>query len=108
LNLNQGKTSSNSRLAEYRSKAIGTNKEGMVIGNDLYEILSSFSSPLFSDDYYFKRIGEYLVDRLKQSYLLHSVVSMYENENITIQQQQQQRWLEKSQLPLLKKKRPNM
>ena len=80
----------------------------MVIGNDLYEILRSFSSPLFSDDYYFKRIGEYLVDRLKQSYLLHSVVSKYENENITIQQQQQQRWLEKSQLPLLKKKRPNM
>jgi hypothetical protein len=80
----------------------------MVIGNDLYEILSSFSSSLFSDDYYFKRIGEYLVDRLKQSYLLHSVVSKYENENITIQQQQQQRWLEKSQLPLLKKKRPNM
>ena len=58
----------------------------MVIGNDLYEILSSFSSPLFSDDYYFKRIGEYLVDRLKQSYLLHSVVSKYENGNITIQQ----------------------
>jgi len=58
----------------------------MVIGNDLYEILSSFSSPLFFGEYYFKRIGEYLVDRLKQSYLLHSVVSKYENGNITIQQ----------------------
>jgi two-component system, OmpR family, response regulator ChvI len=68
---------------------------GMVIGNGLYEILSSFSSPLFFDDYCFKRIGEYLVDGLKQPYLLHSVVSKYENENITIQQQR----LEKSQLP---------
>ena len=67
---------------------------GMVIGSDLYEILSSFSSPSFFDDYSFKRIGEYLVDGLKQPYLLHSVVSKYENENITIQQQ-----LEKSQLP---------
>ena len=35
-----------------------------------------------------------MVDGLKQPYLLHSVVSKYENENITIQQQ-----LEKSQLP---------
>jgi len=69
---------------------------GMVIGNDLYEILRSFSSPSFSDDHYFKRIGEYLVDGLQQSYPLHSVVSKYENENITIQQQQQR--LEKSQL----------
>ena len=67
---------------------------GMVIGNDLYEILSSFSSPSFFDDYSFKRIGEYFVDGLKQSYLLHSVVSKYENENITIQEK-----LEKSQLP---------
>jgi len=67
---------------------------GMVIGNNLYKILSSFSSPSFLDDYYFKRIGEYLVNGLKQSYLLYSVVNKYENENITIQQQ-----LEKSQLP---------
>jgi CheY-like chemotaxis protein len=70
---------------------------GMVIGDDLYEILSSFSSPSFFDDYSFKRIGEHLVDGLKQSYLLHSVVSKYENENIAIQQQQQK--IEKSQLP---------
>jgi CheY-like chemotaxis protein len=67
---------------------------GMVIGNNLYKILSSFSSPSFLDDYYFKRIEEYLIDGLKQSYLLYSVVNKYENENITIQQQ-----LEKSQLP---------
>jgi CheY-like chemotaxis protein len=72
---------------------------GMVIGNNLYKILSSFSSPSFLDDYYFKRIGEYLVDGLKQSYLLYSVVNKYENENITIQQQQQQQRLENSQLP---------
>jgi two-component system, OmpR family, response regulator ChvI len=69
---------------------------GMVIGDDLYGILSSFSSPSFFDDYYFKRIGEYLVDGLEQPYLLYSVVSKYENENITIQQQQQR--LEDSQL----------
>jgi two-component system response regulator ChvI len=78
--------------AKINSKA---SPNGMVIGNDLYEILSSFSSHSFFNDYSFKRIGEYLVDGLKQSYLLHSVVSNYEKENITIQEQQ----LEKSQLP---------
>jgi CheY-like chemotaxis protein len=69
---------------------------GMVIGNDLYEILSSFSSPSFFGDCCFKRIGEYLVAELKQPYLLYSVVSNYKNENITIQQDER---LEDSQLP---------
>jgi two-component system, OmpR family, response regulator ChvI len=69
---------------------------GMVIGNDLYEILSSFSSPSFFDDYSFKKMGEYLVAELKQPYLLYSVVSNYKNENITIQQDER---LEDSRLP---------
>jgi two-component system, OmpR family, response regulator ChvI len=73
---------------------------GMVIGNDLYEILSSLSSsPSFFDDYCFKGMGECLVAGLKQSYLLYSVVSKYKNENITMHQQQQQQGLENSQLP---------
>jgi class 3 adenylate cyclase len=34
---------------------------GMVIGNDLYEILSSFSSPSFFNDYSFKKMGNILI-----------------------------------------------
>jgi class 3 adenylate cyclase len=39
---------------------------GMVIGNALYQVLKSFSSASFFDDYYFKMAGEY--SGLKQSY----------------------------------------
>jgi two-component system response regulator ChvI len=83
--------------AKINSKA---SPNGMIIGNDLYEILSSFSSsPSFldGDDYCFKSMGEFFVAGLKkQSYPLHSVVSKYKNENVTIQQQQRP---ENSQLP---------
>jgi two-component system response regulator ChvI len=58
---------------------------GMVIGNALYQVLKSFSSASFFDDYYFKMAGEY--SGLKQSYPVYSVVSKYKNENITMQEE---------------------
>jgi hypothetical protein len=58
---------------------------GMVIGNALYQVLKSFSSASFFDDYYFKMAGEY--SGLKQSNPVYSVVSKYKNENITMQEE---------------------
>ena len=58
---------------------------GMVIGNALYQVIKSFSSASFFDDYYFKMAGEY--SGLKQSYPVYSVVSKYKNENITMQEE---------------------
>ena len=58
---------------------------GMVIGNALYQVLKSFSSASFFDDYYFKMAGEY--PGLKQAYPVYSVVSKYKNENITMQEE---------------------
>jgi hypothetical protein len=68
---------------------------GMVIGNALYQVLKSFSSASFFDDYYFKMAGEYsglkqsypVYSGLKQSYPVYSVVSKYKNENITMQEE---------------------
>ena len=57
----------------------------MVIGNALYQVLRSFSSASFFDDYYFKMAGEY--SGLKQSYPVYSVVSKYKNDNITMQEE---------------------
>jgi CheY-like chemotaxis protein len=65
---------------------------GMVIGNDLYQVLksylnssSSLSTSSFADDYNFKMIGEYPTTiGLNQSYYpIYSVVSKYTNYNIT-------------------------
>jgi two-component system, OmpR family, response regulator ChvI len=53
---------------------------GMIIGNNLYQVLRSFPSS-FLNDYYFKSAGEYSVIGLKQSYPVYSVVSKYKNEN---------------------------
>jgi CheY-like chemotaxis protein len=63
---------------------------GMVIGNDLYQILksylnsssSSLSTSSFTDDYNFKIIGEYsIIGSKQQSYSLYSVISRYTNYN---------------------------
>ena len=60
---------------------------GMVIGNDLYQVLksyldSSLSTSSFADDYDFKMIGEYSIIGLKQqSYPLYTVISKYTNYN---------------------------
>jgi class 3 adenylate cyclase len=54
---------------------------GMIIGNNLYQVLRSFPSSFLDDDYYFKSAGEYSVIGLKQSYPVYSVVSKYKNEN---------------------------
>jgi CheY-like chemotaxis protein len=57
---------------------------GMVIGNALYQVLKSFSSASFFDDYYFKIADE--SSGLKQPYPVYSVVSKYKNENITMEE----------------------
>src|ERR671931_2152449 len=62
---------------------------GMVIGNDLYQVLksylnssSSLSTSSFADDYDFKIIGEYSIIGLKQqSYPLYTVIRQYTNFN---------------------------
>ena len=60
---------------------------GMVIGNDLYQILksslnsSSLSTLSVADDYNFEIIGEYSIVRSKQSYPLYSIISKYTNCN---------------------------
>ena len=61
---------------------------GMVIGNNLYQILksylnsSSLSTSSFTDDYNFKIIGEYsIIGSKQQSYSLYSVISKYTNYN---------------------------
>jgi two-component system, OmpR family, response regulator ChvI len=59
---------------------------GMVVGNDLYQILKSFlisSTSSFADDYNFKMIGEYSIIGSKQSYPFYSVISKYTNYNST-------------------------
>jgi two-component system, OmpR family, response regulator ChvI len=64
---------------------------GMVIGNDLYQVLKSFltsfssssASSFDDDDYDFKMIGEYSIVGSKQSYPLYSVISKYTNYNTT-------------------------
>jgi CheY-like chemotaxis protein len=63
---------------------------GMVIGNDLYQILKSFldssslSTSSFADDFAFEMIGEYpATTGLKQSYPIYSVISKYTNHNTT-------------------------
>jgi CheY-like chemotaxis protein/class 3 adenylate cyclase len=57
---------------------------GMIIGNALYQLLKSFSSASFFDDYYFKIADE--SSGLKQPYPVYSVVSKYKNENITMEE----------------------
>ena len=57
---------------------------GMIIGNNLYQVLRSFPSS-FLNDYYFKSAGEYSIIGLKQSYPVYSVVGRYKNENNIIQ-----------------------
>lgn len=59
---------------------------GMVIGNELYQILESFltsslSTSSFDDDYDFKRAGEYSITGLKQAYPIYSLVNKYTNNN---------------------------
>jgi two-component system response regulator ChvI len=60
---------------------------GMVIGNDLYQILksslnsSSLSTLSVADDYNFEIIGEYSIVRSKQSYPLYLIISKYTNCN---------------------------
>jgi two-component system, OmpR family, response regulator ChvI len=63
---------------------------GMVIGNDLYQIVNSFlnSSSLFTssfaDEFNFEMIGEYPASiGLKQSYPIYSVISKYTNYSTT-------------------------
>jgi two-component system, OmpR family, response regulator ChvI len=59
---------------------------GMVIGNDLYQVLKSFltsSTSSFADDYNFKMIEEHSIVGSKQSYPLYSVISKYTNYNTT-------------------------
>jgi len=61
----------------------------MVIGSDLYQMLksvfssssSSSSSLSILDNYYFKHVGEYVVDGLKTAYPVYSVISKYPNED---------------------------
>jgi len=66
--------------AKINSKAA---RNGMVIGSDLYQMLKSvFSSSLsILDNYYFKHVGEYIVDGLKNAYPVYSVISKYPNED---------------------------
>jgi CheY-like chemotaxis protein len=83
--------------AKINSKAA---PNGMVIGSDLYQMLKSvFSSSTISssssssqyppspsslstlDNYYFKNVGEYVVDGLKNAYPVYSVISKYPNED---------------------------
>src|ERR687887_55043 len=62
---------------------------GMVIGNDLYQVLksylnssSSLSTSPFADDYNFKMIDEYsIIGSKQQPYPLYSVISRYTNYN---------------------------
>jgi two-component system, OmpR family, response regulator ChvI len=59
---------------------------GMVVGNDLYQVLKSFltsslSTSSFDDDYDFKRAGEYSITGLKQAYPIYSLVNKYTNNN---------------------------
>ena len=66
--------------AKINSKAA---PNSMVIGGDLYQMLKSvFSSSLsILDNYYFKHVGEYVVDGLKNAYPIYSVISKYPNED---------------------------
>jgi two-component system, OmpR family, response regulator ChvI len=67
--------------AKINSKAA---PNSMVIGSDLYQMLKSvFSSSSLSilDNYYFKHVGEYVVDGLKNAYPIYSVISKYPNED---------------------------
>ncbi|MFL6432123.1 MAG: response regulator [Nitrososphaeraceae archaeon] len=58
---------------------------GMVIGNDLYQVFKSFfltsSTSSSADDYNFKMIEEHSIVGSKQSYPLYSVTSKYTNYN---------------------------
>jgi hypothetical protein len=54
--------------ADYGSSVIAKSVNSQAY--DLYEILSSFSSPSFFNEYSFKKMGEYHVAELKQPYLL--------------------------------------
>ena len=73
--------------AKINSKAA---PNSMVIGSDLYQMLksvfsssssSSSSSLSILDNYYFKNVGEYVVDGLKNAYPIYSVISKYPNED---------------------------
>jgi CheY-like chemotaxis protein/class 3 adenylate cyclase len=73
--------------AKINSKAA---PNSMVIGSDLYQMLksvfsssssSSSSSLSILDNYYFKHVGEYVVDGLKNAYPVYSVISKYPNED---------------------------
>lgn len=72
--------------AKINSKAA---PNSMVIGSDLYQMLKSvFSSSSSSssslsnlDNYYFKNVGEYVIDGLKNAYPVYSVISKYPNED---------------------------
>lgn len=44
---------------------------GMVIGNDLYEIVK----PTFDKNYYFSKVGDYSIDDLSIQYSVHSISS---------------------------------
>ena len=57
--------------------------DSMIIGSDLYQMLKSvFSSSLsILDNYYFKHVGGYVVDGLKNAYPIYSVISKYPNED---------------------------
>jgi CheY-like chemotaxis protein/class 3 adenylate cyclase len=65
---------------------------GMVIGNDLYQILKGFldssATASVADDYNFEMIGKYSTTiGLKQSYPIFSVMSKYTSCNTTTAQQ---------------------
>ena len=66
---------------------------GMVIGNDLYQVLKSFfsSKSISSQEYKFKNIGQYSIPGLKQSYPIYSVIIniKYTNKNIASLQGQE-------------------
>ncbi len=66
--------------AKINSKAA---PNSMVIGSDLYQMLKSIfsSSRSVLDNYYFKHVGEYVVDGLKNAYPVYSVISKYPNED---------------------------
>ena len=66
--------------AKINSKAA---PNSMVIGNDLYQMLKSVFSSSHSilDNYYFKHVGEYAIDGLKNAYPVYSVISKYPNED---------------------------
>jgi CheY-like chemotaxis protein/class 3 adenylate cyclase len=65
---------------------------GMIIGNNLYQVLRSFPSSSFLNDYYFKSAGECSVIGMKQSYPVYSVVSTNKNNNtVSIQEQEKQK-----------------